>query len=119
MSGLVGDGLKKNAVYDFTHKDKKVMLSPETTQNYINTKFIAKTIFHIIDLGIKNETFNLASKNAIRIGDIENIIDVKTDYTEDAHLNVDYNQINTEKIGKYVELSSSEEAIIEYFDSLK
>ena len=119
LSGLVGDGLKKNAAYDFTHKDKKVMLSPETTHNYINTRFIAETIFHIIDLGIENETFNLASKNAIRIGDIENIIDVKTDYTEDAHLHVDYNQINTEKIGKYVELSSSEEAMIEYFDSLK
>ncbi len=119
LSGLVGDGLKKNAAYDFAHKDKKVMLSPETTHNYINTRFIAETIFHIIDLGIENETFNLASKNAIRIGDIENIIGVKTDYTEDAHLHVDYNQINTEKIGKYVELSSSEEAMIEYFDSLK
>jgi len=119
LSGLVGYGLKKNAVYDFTHKDKKVMLSPETTQNYINTRFMAETIFHIIDLGIENKTFNLASKNAIRIGDIENITGVKTDYTKDAHLHVDYNQINTEKIGKYVELSSSEEAIIEYFDSIK
>ena len=28
LSGLVGNGLKKNAVYDFTHKEKKVMLSP-------------------------------------------------------------------------------------------
>ena len=119
LSGLVGDGLKKNAVYDFAHKDKKVMLSPETTHNYINTRFIAETIFHIIDLEIENQTFNLASKNAIKIGNIENIIGAKTDYTKDAHLHVEYNQINTEKIGKYVELSSSEEAIIEYFDSLK
>ena len=119
LSGLVGVGLKKNAVYDFIHKDKKVMLSPETTQNHINTRFIAETIFHIIDLGIENETFNLASKNAIRIDEIENITGVKTDYTKNAHLYVDSNQINTEKIAKYVELSSSEEAIAEYFDSLK
>ena len=44
---------------------------------------------------------------------------MKKDYTEDAYLHVDNNQINTEKIGKYVELSSSEEAIMEYSDSLK
>ena len=119
LSGLVGNGLKKNAVYDFTHSDKKVMLSPETTQNYINTRFIAKAIFHIIGVGIENETFNLASKNTIKIGDIENVIDVKTNYTKDAFLHVDQNEINTEKIGKYINLSSSEEAIIEYFDSLK
>lgn len=119
LSGLVGEGLKKNVVYDFTHKDKKIMLSPETLHNYINTRFIAETIFHIINLGIENEIFNLTSKNAIKISDIGNILDMKKDYTEDAYLHVDNNQINTEKIGKYVELSSSEEAIMEYSDSLK
>ena len=119
LSGLVGKGLKKNVVYDFTHSDKKVMLSPKTTHNYINTRFIAETIFHIIGMEIKNEIFNLASKNAIMIGDIENIIGVKTDYTEDAFLHVDQNEINIEKISKYVDLSSSEESIKEDSDSLK
>tara|TARA_B110000263_G_scaffold245654_1_gene255551 strand:- start:218 stop:991 length:774 start_codon:yes stop_codon:yes gene_type:complete len=119
LSGLVGKGLKKNAIYDFIHKDKKVMLSPETTINYINTRFIAETIVHMQDLGIENQIFNLASKNTIKIRDIENIIGVKTEYTKNAHLYVDNNQINTKKIEKYVKLSSSEEAIIEYFNSLK
>lgn len=118
ISSIVGKGLKKNPVYDAIHKDKKIMLSPNSTHNFINTKFIAKSIFNILNLGIRNEIFNLASKNSIRIDNLSNIIGYESEYTDDAEKYVENYDINTEKIQKYIELGTSEEAIIDYTKTL-
>ena len=113
-----GKGLKKNPVYDTIHNDKKIMLSPNSAHNFVNTKFIAKSIFDILNLGIRNEIFNLASKNSILIGNLSNIIGYESEYTDDAEKHVENYDINTEKIQKYIELYTSEEAIIDYTKTL-
>ena len=87
--------------------------------NFINTKFIAETIFQISELEIKNEIFNLASKNSIKISEIAKIVGFDSEYTDDAEEYTQNYQINVEKIQKYVKLSSSEEAIEAYYNSLK
>jgi nucleoside-diphosphate-sugar epimerase len=119
LPGLVGKGLKKNPVYDFIQPEKKVMISPNSVLNFINTDIIAELIFQISNLGIKNEIFNLASKNSIKISDMKKIIGIDSKYTSDANQNIQHYEINTEKIQKYVKLSKSEEAIKTYFETLK
>lgn len=118
LPGLVGEGMKKNPAYDFISNQKKVAISPDSELNFIHTRLVAESIFKIIDLGMRNEIFNLASKNSIKIGSIRNIIGYDTDYTDDANRNIQKYKINTEKIQKHVELTTSEEAIKEYFESL-
>lgn len=119
LSGLTGIGLKKNPAFDFIDKDSKVMISPESELNFINTRLVADSIFKILDEKISNQTFNLASKNSIKIRDIKKIIRYDSEYTKDSKNFIQNYQINTEKIQKYVELSSSEEALSEYFLSLQ
>jgi nucleoside-diphosphate-sugar epimerase len=119
LPGLVGKNLEKNPAYDYINKEKRVMISSESTLNFINTDKVAKSILKIIQLNIKNDIFNLASKNSIKIKDIEKVIGYNTKYTSDAEKSLQNYQINIEKIQQYVEMTTSEEAIKEYFEQLE
>lgn len=119
LPALVGIGTKKNPIYDFIHEHKKVMISPESKLNVMNTHLIAKLILKIIDKNVYNEIFNLASSNSIKLGDIKNIINYSSEYTENSEKFIQNYQINTQKIQEYFEISTSEEAIKEYFESLE
>ena len=118
LPALVGIEKRKNPIYDFLHNHKKVMISPDSQLNVLNTDRIADIVLKIIDKNIQNEIFNLASTNSIRLGDIKNIVNFDSDYTDESEKYLQKYYINTEKIQKYVQLSSSEEAIIEYNESL-
>ena len=119
LPGLVGKNLEKNPAYDYISKEKQVMISSESSLNFINTDKVAKSILEIIQFNIKNQVFNLASKNSIKIKDIEKIVGYDTEYTSDAEKFLQNYQINIEKIQQYVEMTTSEEAIKEYFVKLK
>ena len=119
LPALVGIGTRKNPIYDFLHNHKKVMISPDSQLNVLNTDRIADIVLKIIDKNIQNEIFNLASTNSIRLGDIKNIVNFDSEYTEECEKYLQKYFINTEKIQKYVKLYTSEEAIIEYNESLK
>jgi nucleoside-diphosphate-sugar epimerase len=119
IGGIVGDGLKKNPVYDFINSKKKVRISKKSKLNFIHTNTIADVIFTIMNKGIINETFNLASKNSIEIGKIENLIKKSSKYTKDSEKYLQNYQINIKKISKLVDLSTSEDAILEYYNALK
>jgi len=119
LPGIVGNGTRKNPVYDFLHKEKKVMVSSESSYNFINTEDIAESIFKVIHLGITNEIFNLASKNSIKIGDIKKVVNQDSEYTDDAESHFENWQINTKKIQKFVNLTTSEQAIKRYYEQLK
>ena len=119
LPALVGIGTRKNPIYDFLHNHKKVMISPNSQLNVLNTRIIAETVLKIIDKNINNEIFNLASTNSVRIGDIKNIVNFDSDYTDDCDSYLQTYFINTDKIQKFVNLSTSEESILEYSESLK
>jgi len=118
LSGLVGKGLKKNPIYDFIHKDKKVMISKKSKMNIINTEYVAQIIFKIINLNINNETFNLASENSIYIKDLKKILNFDSEYTQKSEKYLQNYKINVNKIKKNITLSRSEDAISEYFKSI-
>ncbi len=118
LPALVGIGTRKNPIYDFLHDHKKVMISRNSKLNVINTNKIADIVLEIIHKNIHNEIFNLASINSIKIDDIKNIVNFDSEYTEESKGYLQNYQINIEKIQKHAKLSTSEEAIIEYNESL-
>lgn len=119
LGGLVGEGLKKNPAYYFIKKDSKVTVSPESIMNFIHTRNVAEIIFEILGHGFINETFNLASKDSIKIKDLKNIIGYDSEYSDESGSNIQKYIINTKKIQKYVELPTSNQSITEYFTGLK
>ena len=119
LPGIIGPGLKKNVVYDASHSEKKIMISEKSVHNIINTDFVAKVIFKILELGIKNEIFNIASKNSISIKKIIELSGQTSEFTPESKDKIEHYEVNTEKISKYVDLTTSEEAIEEYLEYLK
>lgn len=116
---LVGNNLKKNPAYDFVHKRKKVRISPNSKLNFLNVDKLADTILKIVKLQLKNEIFNLASNNSMKIKDIKKIIGYDTKYFIGAEKFLQNYQINIKKIQKYSKMNSSEKSIRDYFKSLK
>lgn len=119
LSALVGDGLQKNPIFDFLHKNKKVLINENSELNVIHTNFIAEVIFNIIGKNIKNEIFNLCANDSIKIKDIKNIVAFDSEYEINSHKYLQKYQINTEKIEKIVNMQSSSQAILDYYNSIK
>ena len=87
--------------------------------NFIDTDLVAKIIFKILDLEIKNEIFNLASEDSIKIKNLKNILGFDSEYSDSAEKNKLSYYMNTDKIMKYAKLSKSQDAILDYYNSLK
>lgn len=117
LAGLVGEGLRKNPVYDFVHAEKKVVISPESLLNFVPTRLVAEAVFKIVETGIRNETFNVASKNSIRMSDIGKIFPRPSPFAPPP-LPLQNYQIHTGKIQRHVALTTSQEAVREYVESL-
>lgn len=119
LPALVGIGLTKNPIFDFINPEKKVFINENSALNVIDTDFIASSIFNLINQNISNEIFNLVSKNSIKISQIEELINLKTQYHDDAHKYIQNYQINSDKISSYIDLSTSQDAILKYYNSIK
>jgi len=119
LPGLVGKGLTKNPVYDYISKNKKVMISPNSTMNFIHTDFIAESIFKVYNSGCINEIFNLAAYNSMELNRIQDITGYESEYVIGADKNIQHYNINTDKIARYIKLQSSEDAVSKYFHELE
>ncbi|MFC1735409.1 NAD-dependent epimerase/dehydratase family protein [Candidatus Hydrogenedentota bacterium] len=114
LPGLVGPGLKKNPAYDFMHSEKQVMISAESRLNFIHTDIVAESIFSIIDKSLTGETFNLGSRDEIRIGDIKDVVGFDSDYTVEAGNYLQTYRFNCDKIQDFCKLPTSEESLAAY-----
>jgi inorganic pyrophosphatase len=95
------------------------MVSPLSKLNFIDTEHIVKGVMTILNKGINNDIFNLASKNSIQIKDIKKIVGFDSEYVDNANDFLINYQINTKKISQHIELTTSEEAIKEYYKSVQ
>ncbi|MBF0304265.1 MAG: NAD(P)-dependent oxidoreductase [Alphaproteobacteria bacterium] len=111
LAGLVGPGLAKNPVYDWVTPGKKVMISPDSVLNFMHTDIIAETMLALIDAGVRDDTFNVASRDSVRIGDLERITGASTDYTDDARSHTQTYHIAVDKVSARFPMPSSEECI--------
>lgn len=117
LPGLVGPGLQKNPVYDFLNAEKKVMISADSILNFIHTDVIAQTLFQLLNSGVTG-TYNVASSDSIRIGDIASLTGVETGYTDTAEQYKQQYIINTARLAEWVTPSTSADAVLEYWGNL-
>tara|TARA_Y100000591_G_C21847042_1_gene709362 strand:- start:2904 stop:3686 length:783 start_codon:yes stop_codon:yes gene_type:complete len=118
LGGLVGDKLKKNPIYDIFNRNK-IFTSVRSEMNFIHTDFLPKIIFKIIEKRIKNEIFNLASLDSIKISKILKLYSIKKIQLFKSYKNkIQIYKINTKKISKYVKLPKTGTSIKKYFESI-
>lgn len=83
MGGFVGDGLKKNAVYDILN-NKDIWISSESELQFIGTEAAAKIILNISTTELNNQIINFGADGVVKISEIHKIIQSNSQYVENA-----------------------------------
>jgi len=94
LSGLVGNNLKKNVVYDIANNNK-IWVSENSVYNYININLLPIVINKHIKTDNKNVTFNYASSKNISAKEIATIFNKNIEYgdREEFYDSIDINYI--------------------------
>lgn len=111
LTGMVGIGLKKNAIYDLLYGDK-LWLNPASKFQYINTDTVADIIMNVLQNSHPNQIFNLAGKGIVELSEVINLIatEIQLPYSR----KVIVHEINTEKIEQYAKLPQSMKTVKKY-----
>lgn len=67
LGGMVGEGLKKNAVFDLLNI-KSLYVNPKSEYQYINTADVAKIIYRLRNK--RNEIFNVCGDGTVMLEDV-------------------------------------------------
>jgi nucleoside-diphosphate-sugar epimerase len=112
LGGLVGPGLAKNPVYDWSH-GKPFFISAESALTFIHTDAVAAAARALIDCGVVNEVINVAGADNIRLKDFSKIRDFGTKEVE-GPLSTQTYRINVEKLSRVFQPKSSRDYIEQY-----
>jgi nucleoside-diphosphate-sugar epimerase len=69
LGGLVGPGLKKNAIFDIL-RGGPLWLNPASELQYLATDDAARIAFQLIERGQDRQVFNLCGKGVVRLADV-------------------------------------------------
>ena len=118
LGGFVGNGLRKNAVFDLVNK-RELFVSPNSEFQYMDVDETAKIILQMLKNGFVRETFNLSG---VKNTNLKYIIDFLNLDLKDIHVKSDVYkkcEINVEKITKFFTIKSSTEYVKSYLENLK
>lgn len=101
QGGFVGEGMKKNAVFDVLYGDK-LWVHPESRFQFINTDDSARLVMELIDNGISNHVLNLTATGTISVQEIMQLAGRTVPH--DAKAKPVCYEISTECISRYVSL---------------
>lgn len=114
FGGFVGEGLKKNPIFDIL-QGGPLWLDPESELQYLNTDAAASIVMELLDRGITNEVFNLCGNGLVKLEDMIKEIGAEVEVKPNSP-KVLYD-VNIDKIKKYVEVPTSKEAVADYLRS--
>jgi len=73
MGGFVGQGLKKNPIYDILH-GQSLWLDPRSELQYLNTDDAAGMVFRILEKGIHQEIVNLCGSGVVALSEVLGLV---------------------------------------------
>ncbi|MBU1910481.1 MAG: sugar nucleotide-binding protein [Verrucomicrobia bacterium] len=73
MGGLVGPGLRKNAVYDLL-RGQPLRVHSDSVYQFLHTRETACVILDLAERGLWGETFNLSGEGVISVHDVADLI---------------------------------------------
>jgi nucleoside-diphosphate-sugar epimerase len=115
QGGFVGQGLKKNAVFDILYGDK-LWVHPESRFQFINTEDSARLVIDLIQQNIYGQIFNLTATGTISANQIMYLVGRKLPFDTTAKP-VCY-EIATEKVSNFIDLPSSVDAVKKFIKNL-
>lgn len=83
MGGFVGDGLRKNAIFDML-TGAPVWLSPESELQFIDTADAARIVWDLVEAGREREVVNLGAEGLLNLGAFHRAIGSSSAFKADA-----------------------------------
>ena len=110
LGGLIGDGLKKNVIFDIVN-NHRLFVTRDSIYNYIPTSEVANIILHIINHPIKG-VINIASSKSISVEAIAYLLkkDVDYGYKKETY------EIDVSRLQSFYPIKTSEHYIKEYYE---
>jgi nucleoside-diphosphate-sugar epimerase len=106
--GMVGEGLKKNPIYDMIYL-KKLFVHPKSSFQFINTADVANIIESLMEQD--NEIFNVCGKGVIILESILKYFSINLyQYGE----KIEHYEINTAKIDQLVNLKTTSDTVLSF-----
>lgn len=115
LGGMVGIGLRKNAIFDILYGGK-MWLDPESKLQFINTNDVAKITIDLLDKKIDNEIYNLCGDGLVKLQEVINRTGKHIQIMTNSP-NVIYN-VNISKIKKIASLPTSIETVNKFVDEM-
>jgi len=113
-AGLVGEGLKKNVVFDILNNNI-VYDNPDSIYNFITTTKLGQIIEMILDKGIKVSPINIEASQNITVCEIAKLLGKSPRYYKEA--DVKRNYISIDIFSSLFSMKTSEEYIMEFLES--
>lgn len=108
QGGFVGQGMKKNAVFDVLHGEK-LWVHPDSRFQFINTDDSARLVMDLIDGGVSNQILNLTAKGIISVREIMHL--AGRSIPHDLNAKPLRYEISTEKVSQYISVPSTYEVV--------
>lgn len=120
LSGMVGEGLRKNPVYDLI-QGSELYINPHSKYQFIGTQDVARVIWEVYERGITQEIFNIAGKGMISPQEIH------TELLGGGYGAIRYNgndeprvvNVNIDKIEKLVAMGYTHDAVSSFLRTYK
>ena len=114
LGGMVGEGLKKNSIFDLLHGDK-LWVHPDSSYQYMSTDDVATTVMQLVKNDYENEVFNVCGDGVVTIREIaEQMLGVPLDAYEWGE-KTEFYEVNIEKIMRNHYIRQTREYLREYF----
>lgn len=83
MGGLLGPGLRKNAIFDML-AGEPVWLAPDSALQFLSTDSAAEIVWSLVERRLLMEAVNLAGRGTVRIDELHRQIGSASPFQEDA-----------------------------------
>lgn len=113
FGGFVGEGLKKNPIYDILHGGP-LWLDPDSELQYIRTDTAAEAVWHFVEKGQSNEIVNVCGNGLVKLRDVMNHFGRDVAVQKGSPLCV--YQINIDKIQACFPIPDSRDTVYEFVD---
>ena len=99
--GLVGPGLKKNAIFDML-TDAPVWLTPNSELQFLSTDAAATIVWDLLEKAVRNEVINIGGLGLVRLQNVHDLIGSRSSFKKDAR-QINY-ELNLDKLQSLVDI---------------
>jgi nucleoside-diphosphate-sugar epimerase len=113
QGGFVGQGMKKNAVFDVLNGDK-LWVHPDSRFQFINTEDSARIVMELVQQNISNQVFNLTATGTISVSEIMKLAGRSVPH--DPRTKPVCYEISTDKVSRHATLPTTYATVQKFLD---